>query len=111
MRYMLPCAAAAAMIGVSLVGGCGSKATGTYPASPVPVVLSDTEAARIANAHLAEDEGFVTRQPASMEPTGDGYLVEYRTAFAPDEKAPRQSRLVKVEHDGDVREIVFREGK
>lgn len=110
MRYMLPCAAAAAMIGASFVGGCAS-AKRELPASPVPVILSDTEAARIANAHLAEDEGFVTRQPASMEPTGDGYLVEYRTAFAPDEKAPRQSRLVKVEHDGDVREMVFREGK
>jgi hypothetical protein len=109
MRYLLPCAAAAAMIGASFVGGCASKRE--LPASPVPVILSDTEAARIANAHLSEDEGFATRQPASMEPTGDGYLVEYRTAFAPDEKAPRQSRLVKVEHDGDVREIDFREGK
>lgn len=108
MRYTLPCAAAAAMIGVSLAGGCASK---KLPASPVPVVLSDVEAARIADAHLSEDVGFETRQPASMEPTGDGYLVEYRSAFVPDATSPRESRLVLVKHTGEVREITFREGK
>ena len=108
MRYTFPCAAAAAMIGVSIAGGCASK---KLPASPVPVVLSDVEAAQIAGAHLAEEEGFEIRQPASMEPTGDGYLVEYRGAFDADATPPRESRLIKVKHNGDVREITFREGK
>ena len=108
MRHTLPCAAAAAIIGSLLLGGCAKD---KYPASPVPAILSDVEAAKLADAYLAEDEGFITRQPASMEATGDGYLVEYRTAFAADEEPPRQSRLVMVEHTGEVREIVFREGR
>ena len=46
-----------------------------------------------------------------MEPTGDGYLVEYRTAFDPGAEPPRQSHLVKVDHDGDVRDITFRKDR
>ena len=46
-----------------------------------------------------------------MEPTGNGYLVEYRTAFVPDATSPRESRLVLVKHTGEVREITFGKGK
>jgi hypothetical protein len=100
MRHVFPRAAAAALVGSALLVGCASKET--YPASPVPAILTDMQAAAIAGP------GPIGSQLASAEPTGDGQLLEYRSAFDPAARPPRASRLVHVRHDGEVREITFR---
>jgi hypothetical protein len=47
------------------------------------------------------------RHVCSVEPTGDGNLVSFRSGFDAGAKPPVQSRLVMVKHTGDVHEITF----
>ncbi|HEV2296124.1 MAG TPA: hypothetical protein VGR35_19930 [Tepidisphaeraceae bacterium] len=104
MRVSIPCAAAAALLGSSLLVGCASR----LPDSPVPAPLSDLQAIELADAYLderqTEDERFVN----NVEPTGDGNIVSFRSGFDPTARPPAVTRLIEVEHDGSVREIRFR---
>ena len=107
MRLSLPCAAAAALIGSSLLAGCGSK---NLPASPVPAPLSDVEAVSVAEDYLDERQPDERLLVSSVEPTGDGNLVSFRSSFDAEADPPIASRLVEVKHDGSVRELRFRKG-
>ena len=104
MRLSSPRAAAAALVGSVVLVGCASKKE-HFPASPVAAILTDMQAAAIAGP------GMAGSQLVSAEPTGDGYLLEYHSAYDPAAKPPVGSRLVKVGHDGDVREYSFKESK
>jgi hypothetical protein len=109
MRNVLRVAAVAAL-GLAGAVGCASKEV--YPASPVPAVLNDREAIRLAELYLDDVAPAASmRDVTTVEPTGDGYLVGFKTFFNETQRAPKQSRLVMVEHDGDVREMTFREGQ
>ncbi|MGB7161083.1 MAG: hypothetical protein WBD40_23680 [Tepidisphaeraceae bacterium] len=99
-------AAAAAMIGSSLLGGCASKAKETFPATPVAVPLSEMQAMRLADAYLADRQAPAPRHISLVEPTGDGNLVAVHTAFSV-ARPPVASRLLEVKHDGSVRELTF----
>jgi hypothetical protein len=110
MRFSSSCAAAAALVGGSLlVGGCAKS----LPASPVAAPLSDVQAITLAEQFLDDRQtsgGRATggdRHVAYVEPTGDGNIVSFRSRFDPAAEPPVQSRLIKVDHDGDVREIRF----
>lgn len=108
MRLSTSCAAAAAIIGSSLLVGC----TKNLPASPVAAPLSDTQAIAMAEAYLDLLEPTAPpRIVKYVEPTaaGDGHFVSFRTAFHPLARPPIASRLVEVGHDGTIREIRFRE--
>jgi hypothetical protein len=108
MHRSTTCAAAAALLGSSLLVGCASD---PLPASPVAAPLTDRQAIELAEDHLDR-----TRTDAPMrlvnyvEPTaeGDGHFVSFRETFDPMGKPPAQTRLVLVEHDGSARELRFR---
>jgi hypothetical protein len=108
MRLSLPCAAAAAaLLGSSLLVGCASEKT-SFPASPVAAPLSDFQAIELAEDYLSangvDEYGLVS----SVEPTGDGNLVSFRSDFDADATPPVASRLVEVKHNGAVRELRFK---
>jgi hypothetical protein len=93
---------------IPIAASCASKET-SLPASPVPAVLTDLEAAAVADAYLATTSPQVgLRDVSSIEPTGDGYRVAFTTYFDAHPVAPKHSHLVSVKHAGTVREITFR---
>jgi hypothetical protein len=106
MRIKSRAAIAALFVSAAaFVGGCSSQ---TYPPSPVNAVLTDREAARLAELHLNDiDPQANPRDVVSIEPTGDGTLVAFNTFFDETHTPPKQSRIVMVEHDGTAREVVF----
>jgi hypothetical protein len=95
-----------------VAAGCNSK---MYPASPVPAVLSDREAVRLADLHLDQLDQHAgesrPRDVVSIEPTDDGHLVAYHSYFDETMRPPKESRLVLVKHTGDARELTFRQGR
>ena len=113
MRLSSSCAAAAALIGGSrFVGGCAKS----VPPSPVAAPLNDVQAIALAEQFLDDQQTSsaasgrtigTDRLVAYVEPTGDGNIVSFRSRFDPAAEPPVQSRLIKVDHDGDVREIRF----
>ncbi len=106
MRFSQHCAAAAALIGSSLlVGGCASK----LPASPVAAPLNDYQAISLAEDYLYERGVDEPRIVNYVEGTGDGNLVSFRTGFDAGAKPPVANHLVLVKHTGSVRGIRFRE--
>ena len=105
MRFSQSCAAAAALIGSSLLVGCASD---PRPASPVAVPLNDMQAISLAEDYLDERGVDEPRSVNSVEPTGDGNLVSVRTGFDGGARPPVASHLVMVKHTGSVREIRFR---
>ena len=96
---------AASALFVSLAGGCASE---DFPRSPVNAVLNDREAVRLAELHLDDVAPQASpRDVVTIEATGDGHLVGFHTYFDEPQTPPKQSRLVMVEHDGEVREVTF----
>ena len=92
---------------IPIAASCASKPS--LPASPVPGVLTDMQAALMADAFLADRSPAVApRHIKFIQPTGDGYLVAFHTSYVGDDKPPIESHLVSVKHDGDVRELMFR---
>jgi hypothetical protein len=105
MRFSQSCAAAAALIGSSLLVGCASA---PRPASPVAVPLNDVQAISLAEDYLDERGVDEPRFVNSVEPTGDGNLVSVRTGFDAGARPPVANHLVMVKHTGSVRELRFR---
>ena len=106
MRLSQSCAAAAALIGSSLlVGGCAK-----LPASPVAAPLTDRQAITLAEDYL-DERGVDERHVNYVEGTGDGNLVSFRSGFDAGARPPVTNHLVLVKHTGSVREIRFREGR
>jgi hypothetical protein len=108
MRLSPSRAAAAALIGSSLLVGCASKAP--RPASPVATPLSDQQAISIAEDYLDEQGVDEPRFVNYVEGTGDGNIVSVRSGFDAGAKPPVANHLVLVKHTGSVRAIRFREG-
>ena len=107
MRLSQSCAAAAALIGSSLlVGGCAK-----LPASPVATPLTDRQAITLAEDYLDERGVDEPRYVNYVEGTGEGNLVSVRTGFDAGATPPVTNHLVLVKHTGSVREIRFREGR
>jgi hypothetical protein len=73
-------------------------------------VLSDREAARLAEVHLDDNGNSTPRDVVSMIPSydGAGYIVGFDSLFDETQHPPKTSRLVMVKHDGDVRELTFK---
>ena len=106
MRFSQTYAAVAALIGASLLVGCASD----RPASPVAVPLNDMQAISLAEDHLDERGVDEPRMVNYVEPTGDGNIVSFRTAFDAGARPPVASHLVLVKHTGSVRDIRLRKG-
>ena len=106
MRFSQSCAAAAAVLGSSLLVGCASDHA--RPASPVAVPLNDVQAISLAEDYLDERGVDEPRFVNSVEPTGDGNLVSVRTGFDGGARPPVANHLVMVKHTGSVREMRFR---
>ena len=100
---------AAASLAVSgLLGGCAKDDM----SARTHAILTDREAARLAELHLDDtDPDAAPRDVVSVEEThgGRGHIVAFHTFFDETERAPKQSRLVMVDHDGDVRELTFKD--
>src|SRR5205814_9327696 len=108
MRFTHFRAAAAALL--PLAASCASS---SYPASPVPAVLSDTQAAEIADEYLdtRPDRDMRAYHVRSMLPMQRGYLITFVSEFDEGAKPPKASRMVLVHNDGTARELVFRHGE
>jgi hypothetical protein len=111
MRPALSRAALAALgfVGASLLVGCASSESTSFPASPVAAPLSDKQSIALAEDYLDRSGMDEPRMVSSVRPFGEGNLVSFRTGFDAGAKPPVQTRLVMVEHDGSTREIAFRE--
>lgn len=99
---------AASLVVSGLVGGCAKDDT----ASRTHAVLTDREAARLAELHLNETAPDASpRDIVSIDESyrGRGHIVGFQTFFDENERPPKQSRLVIVDHDGDVRELMFKD--
>ena len=75
-------------------------------------ILTDREAARLAELHLDDTAADASpRDVVSIEETynGKGHLVAFHTFYDETGKPPKQSRLVMVDHDGDARELTFKD--
>jgi hypothetical protein len=106
-RSALLATASLAMAGL-LVGGCAKD---DMPAR-THAILTDREAVRLAELHLDDtDADAVPRDVVSIEQSheGRGHIVGFHSFFDETERAPKQSRLVMVDHDGDVRELTFKD--
>ena len=106
MRLSQSCAAAAALIGSSLLVGCASD---PLPRSPVATPLNDYQAVSLAEDYLDERGVDEPRIVNYVEPTGEGNLVSFRTGFDAGAKPPVANHLVLVNHTGSVRGIRFKE--
>jgi hypothetical protein len=108
MRITSRRAAVAAALFASATLSVGCSSSHDYPASPVNAVLTDREAVRLAELHLNDiDPQANPRDVVAMEPTCTGYVVSFNTYFDETHVPPKQSRVVMVENDGDVREVRF----
>ena len=101
--------AAASIVVAGFLGGCA----GDDMPSRTPAVLTHREAARLAELHLDDIDPTESkpRDVVSIDESynGRGHIVGFHTAFDEDEKPPKMSRLVMVDHDGDVRELTFKD--
>jgi hypothetical protein len=99
---------AASMVMAGLVGGCAKD---DDMSSRTHAILTDREAVRLAELHLDDTDPGESkpRDVVAIDTTheGKGHLVAFQTFFDEDERAPKMSRLVEVDHDGDVRELTF----
>ena len=88
---------------IPLVTACSS---GTFPASPVPAALSETQAIRLADVKLAQRD-MAARHVISAEQKCDGWLLAYASPFNTGTTPPKEWTLVEVLNTGTVREIRF----
>jgi hypothetical protein len=75
-------------------------------------VLSDREAVRLAELHLNDTAPEASpRDVTSIETStdGKGHIVVFNTFFDETQRPPKQSRMVMVDHDGDAREVTFKD--
>jgi len=110
LKISRPALLAAASLAVAglLVGGCAKDDM----SSRTHAMLTDREAVRLAELHLDDtDSDAAPRDVVSIEQSheGRGYIVGFNTFFDETERPPSQSRLVMVDHDGDVRELNFKD--
>jgi hypothetical protein len=112
MRLMKSNAAlvvAASMVVAGLAGGCAKDDL----SSRTHAILTEREAARLAELHLddTDPDESKPRDIVSIEPShkGRGHVVGFQTFFDETANPPKMSRLVMVDHDGDVRELQFKD--
>src|SRR5688500_5739758 len=100
----------AASLVVSGLAGCAKDED--FAARP-SAILTDREAARMAELHMDDTAGddASPRDVVSIEQSykGRGHVVGFQTFFDETAHPPKQSRLVMVDHDGDVREVTFKD--
>jgi hypothetical protein len=100
--------AAVASLVISGLVGCAKDDMSTRTHG----ILTDREAARLAELHLDDTAADASpRDVVSIEESynGKGHIVGFRTYFDETANPPKQSRLVMVDHDGDVRELTFKD--
>jgi len=101
--------AAASIVVAGLVGGCAKDDM----SARTHAILTDREAVRLAELHLddTDPDNAAPRDVVSVETAheGRGHIVAFHTFFDETERPPKQSRLVMVDHDGDVRELTFKD--
>lgn len=98
----------AASLVVSGLVGCAKDDLSTR----THAVLTEREAARLAELHLDETAPDASpRDVVSIDESykGRGHIVGFQTFFDETARPPKQSRLVMVDHDGDVRELTFKD--
>jgi hypothetical protein len=101
-------AAAATLAIAGLVGGCAKDDMSTRTHG----ILNDREAVRLAELHLSDTAPDANpRDVTSIETStdGKGHIVVFNTFFDETQHPPKQSRMVMVDHDGDVREVTFKD--
>jgi hypothetical protein len=99
----------AASVALSGLVGCASD---EQLPSRTHAVLTDIEAARLAELHLNDTAPEASpRDVVSLEQSyqGKGHIVGFHTFFDETQTPPKQSRLVMVEHDGTARELMFKD--
>ena len=75
-------------------------------------ILTDREAARLAELHLDDTAADASpRDIVTIDTShkGKGHIVGFHTFFDETANPPKMSRLVMVDHDGDVRELTFKD--
>src|SRR5829696_5758615 len=103
---------AAVVVAASLVVGGLAGCAKDDMSSRTHGILTDREAARLAELHLDDTAPDASpRDVVSIEPSykGRGHVVGFHTFFDESQRPPKQSRLVMVDHDGDVRELTFKD--
>ena len=104
---------AALVVAASLVvGGLAGCAKDEDYASRPSAILTDREAVRLAELHLDDTAAEASpRDVVAIDTTdqGRGHIVAFQTFFDETQRPPKQSRLVVVDHDGDVREVSFKD--
>lgn len=99
-------AAAASLVAAGLAGCSSNKSN---PPLRENAVLTDREAARLAEVHMDQDANAGPRDIVSITKWHDGeaHLVGFQSFFDETQHPPKASRLVVVDHDGDIREMTF----
>ena len=110
MHFTNPRAAlvVAASLAVAGLTGCAKDDM----SSRTHAILTDREAARLAELHLDETAPDASpRDVVTIDTShrGKGHIVGFQTFFDETQRAPKMSRLVMVDHDGDVRELTFKD--
>ena len=99
---------AAATLAIAGMVGCAKDDMSTRTQG----ILNDREAARLAELHLDDTAPDASpRDVTSIETSSDGkgHIVVFNTFFDETQHPPKQSRMVMVDHDGDVREVTFKD--
>ena len=102
-------AAASLVIAALVVGGCAKD---NDMSTRTQGILTDREAARLAELHMDDTAPDASpRDVTSIETStdGKGHIVVFNTFFDETQRPPKQSRMVVVDHDGDVRELTFKD--
>ena len=104
---------AALVVAASLVvsGLVGCAKDEDFAARP-SAILTDREAARLAELHMDDTAADASpRDVVTIEQSqgGRGHVVSFHTFYDETARPPKQSRLVMVDHDGDVREVTFKD--
>ena len=100
-------ATAASLVVAGLVGCAKDDMS-----SRTHAILTDREAARLAELHLDDTAPESSpRDIVSIIKTydGKGHLIGFHSFFDETQHPTKMSRLVMVDHDGDVRELTFKD--
>jgi hypothetical protein len=105
MRLSPRSAAAVALLLPLAAASCSSSKSQSWPAQPVPAMLTDYQANTLAQQYLDQHAVAAPRVVTAEERQPDGWWLYYQTPFNASARPPSLVYLMQVNNDGTVNEL------